>query len=355
MDYLRLLTNLEQKGKMKGVNFEGSFNLSHILFADDIVLFSEDNDEDISNLRESTIWRFLTEKKALWRRLICAKYNQAFVGDFPTKGSFGSTKSPWRLIIEGNDWFLPHIAWKINNGETVSFWNGFWHEKSPLATFAPRLFALSNIQQGSVKDHWRKASSDWNFQPRRPMRSHEVHLWDVPETSFSAPDQSRGEDCPIWKFNSSGAFDIASIKKALLNDGHHDVASISPSTFKNLWQSDIPKTGKFFIWSLLHECLNTMISYKKDFQIGVSILGGALCANATLKIWTTFLHLTPLLMASGIGWQIWWAGSKVPLTLWHYLERNNRIFNNLERSTAELWDDVKALTADEGAVWVSAW
>lgn len=51
MDYLRLLTNLEQKGKMKGVNFEGSFNLSHILFADDIVLFSEDNDEDISNLR----------------------------------------------------------------------------------------------------------------------------------------------------------------------------------------------------------------------------------------------------------------------------------------------------------------
>lgn len=52
MDYLsKLNLDLEQKGKIKGVSIENRFNLSHVLFANDILIFIEDIDEYPTNLR----------------------------------------------------------------------------------------------------------------------------------------------------------------------------------------------------------------------------------------------------------------------------------------------------------------
>ncbi|TYK05808.1 LINE-1 retrotransposable element ORF2 protein [Cucumis melo var. makuwa] len=52
MDYLsRLLSHLESSGAIKGVCLANDCNISHILFADDILLFVEDNDHFLNNLR----------------------------------------------------------------------------------------------------------------------------------------------------------------------------------------------------------------------------------------------------------------------------------------------------------------
>ncbi|KAA0048002.1 LINE-1 retrotransposable element ORF2 protein [Cucumis melo var. makuwa] len=52
MDYLsRLLSHLESSGAIKGVCLANDCNISHILFADDILLFVEDNDYFLNNLR----------------------------------------------------------------------------------------------------------------------------------------------------------------------------------------------------------------------------------------------------------------------------------------------------------------
>ncbi|KAA0050814.1 LINE-1 retrotransposable element ORF2 protein [Cucumis melo var. makuwa] len=52
MDYLsRLLSHLESTGAIKGVCLANDCNISHILFADDILLFVEDNDLYLKNLR----------------------------------------------------------------------------------------------------------------------------------------------------------------------------------------------------------------------------------------------------------------------------------------------------------------
>ena len=52
MDYLsRIINDLERKGKIGGVNLGPNLNLTHILFADDILIFVEDNDEYITNLK----------------------------------------------------------------------------------------------------------------------------------------------------------------------------------------------------------------------------------------------------------------------------------------------------------------
>ncbi|TYK15315.1 LINE-1 retrotransposable element ORF2 protein [Cucumis melo var. makuwa] len=60
MDYLsRLLSHLEASGAIKGVSLNNNCNISHILFADDILLFLEDNDFFLNNLRMAL---FLFEK-----------------------------------------------------------------------------------------------------------------------------------------------------------------------------------------------------------------------------------------------------------------------------------------------------
>ncbi|KAA0025183.1 reverse transcriptase [Cucumis melo var. makuwa] len=52
MDYLsRLLLHLEARGALKGVTFNNSCHISHLLFANDILIFVEDNDTYIDNLQ----------------------------------------------------------------------------------------------------------------------------------------------------------------------------------------------------------------------------------------------------------------------------------------------------------------
>ena len=54
MDYLStLLNHMEKQNHIKGVSFNGKHNLTHILFAYDILLFLEDDDKTIDNMRFS--------------------------------------------------------------------------------------------------------------------------------------------------------------------------------------------------------------------------------------------------------------------------------------------------------------
>ena len=106
------------------------------------------------------MWRFLNETDPFWKRIILAKYEQSFLGDIPTKGKYNSPKAPWRSITKGNEWFLPQIKWRINNGEVISFWHGDWHEHNPLYIQRPRLYALPTKKWNSIKDLWNEETME---------------------------------------------------------------------------------------------------------------------------------------------------------------------------------------------------
>lgn len=54
MDYFsRILLHLQRQDKIKGVFINDGCNLTHILFADDILIFVEDNEDYISNLKNA--------------------------------------------------------------------------------------------------------------------------------------------------------------------------------------------------------------------------------------------------------------------------------------------------------------
>lgn len=54
MDYFnRLILHLEQSNKIRGVFIKEGCNLTHLLFADNILLFMEPKDEYITNVRSA--------------------------------------------------------------------------------------------------------------------------------------------------------------------------------------------------------------------------------------------------------------------------------------------------------------
>ncbi|TYK21646.1 LINE-1 retrotransposable element ORF2 protein [Cucumis melo var. makuwa] len=105
----------------------------------------------------------------------------------------------------------------------------------------PRLYALSKFKHDSVKDMWNPHTNDWDIQIQRPLRDHEVQIWNDIKVVPVAPNQDRGASSPIWKINPDGVFDIASVKRALIDNDSFSTTTFQPNIFKVLWKSDIPK------------------------------------------------------------------------------------------------------------------
>lgn len=48
--------------------------------------------------------------------------------------------------------------------------------------------------------------SDWDFQPKRPLRSLEIQQWDSIKRELTIPCENRGQDLSSSKLNSNGLF-----------------------------------------------------------------------------------------------------------------------------------------------------
>ncbi|KAA0058554.1 LINE-1 retrotransposable element ORF2 protein [Cucumis melo var. makuwa] len=100
MDYLsRLLSHLESSGAIKGVCLANDCNISHILFADDILLFVEDNDYFLNNLRMA----LSLFERPQGSKLICQ--NQLWFQLMSSGLELWSV-----LLLELNNWKYAHIS-----------------------------------------------------------------------------------------------------------------------------------------------------------------------------------------------------------------------------------------------------
>ncbi|MFS7926581.1 hypothetical protein Hanom_Chr04g00298721 [Helianthus anomalus] len=92
-------------------------------------------------------WRFKTEKKGLWRRIVWAiHHNSRAWSDVPAKIS---VPGPWKNIVnirsnmENVNVDLTHaVSTKVANGLTTEFWLDNWAGSGPLYKIFPNLFKL---------------------------------------------------------------------------------------------------------------------------------------------------------------------------------------------------------------------
>lgn len=111
----------------------------------------------------------------------------------------------------------------------------------------PKLFALSQIPDGSIKNAWNQETLDWDIQPRRLLRDREIVSWNTVKDSFTSPHDSRGYDCPIWKHTTNGTFQTMALKEVLHNQTTRPNPPLGSECYKKLWKSYIPKKCKFFL------------------------------------------------------------------------------------------------------------
>ncbi|TYK29578.1 LINE-1 retrotransposable element ORF2 protein [Cucumis melo var. makuwa] len=418
MDYLsRLLNNLADKRKINGVNFSPNLNLTHILFADDILIFVEDRDDYVSNLKmilhlfesasglninlsKSTIFpinvptdpaKSIADSWGISKGHLPTSYLGMPLGGKPSSSNFWDNVlqkiqkklSSWKYsqlskggritLINSTLESLPiYQIWKVNDGEDISFWLDNWNGNAPLSLVVPRLFALSTNKKGSVKDFWNPSSNDWHLHINRPLRDHEKNLWHNIKASLPTPLPNRGLPKPLWKLNSNNIFDTASVKK-ILSEAPVSPANFHPNLYKTLWKVEFPKKCKFFIWTLIHGCINTADRLQKRLpNWALSPNWCYMCNKSQEDINHLFIHCpySQQLWSKAKALLKW---NRTPtdvqslvqnicslnirnqkglitfntsaILLWKiWLERNNRIFKQQGKDSQDLWEDILAQT-----------
>lgn len=82
-------------------------------------------------------------------------------------------------------------------------------------------------------------------------------IWNQIKTSLSIPYENKGLNKPLWNLKEDKQFTTISVKKAIFNDHPSNNSGFDDQLYKNLWKSAITKKCKFFIWSTIHEGINT--------------------------------------------------------------------------------------------------
>lgn len=194
-----------------------------------------------------------------------------------TIGRFNSLNAPWRSICKGIiEWINDQINWKINNGRYLS-WHSDWNDLSPLGLNVPRLFALSQMKNRSIREAWNEEVNDWDFKPWRSLCDREINLWSTIKSNFPSISNHRGLNISLWKLNSNGTFSTMSVKITIhISNSDGGDASL----YRHLWKSNIPKKMQkvFSLVCYAQWSSHRLIWYRKGWRICDATQIGVMCA-----------------------------------------------------------------------------
>ncbi|KAK3220709.1 hypothetical protein Dsin_014679 [Dipteronia sinensis] len=190
------------------------------------------------------IWRFGSEDRSLWRKVICAKYgvpNDNLFWDWKgTKASafvkavgslYDHESKTQKFINEG-------FTVVIGNGKRASFWFDRYGLQMPLREACPRIFALATKKEGSVHEFgsWQGSRWSWEIILRRPPFEWEKDQWRIFSTFLdSIKIRDCNHDTLAWSFCSNGIFSVGSFRRCMEDD-----ESDLNEEHKFIWQGICP-------------------------------------------------------------------------------------------------------------------
>ncbi|GKC37193.1 hypothetical protein Tco_1049577, partial [Tanacetum coccineum] len=144
-------------------------------------------------------WRFLTEKKALWRLVIRDFYGED--GGFYSSSNSSMVSGVWFYIIKASASidsidpdFKNSFYIKVSNGSNVSFWKDVWcRDGVHFMDAFPQLYALDSIQEA--------------------LGELEALIAKVGNLSLSRD----GCDKWQWKYDASGKFKVSTLSRVIQN------------------------------------------------------------------------------------------------------------------------------------------
>ena len=98
------------------------------------------------------LWRYGTERNALWRKVIEAKYGDGRGGwcTKPVTGTYGV--SAWKSIRSGWMDFSKFLQFDVGDGTRVNFWEDEWYRDCALKVAFPELYSISRTKKSLVSE-----------------------------------------------------------------------------------------------------------------------------------------------------------------------------------------------------------
>ncbi|KAK2662446.1 hypothetical protein Ddye_001020 [Dipteronia dyeriana] len=199
------------------------------------------------------IWRYGCEKSALWRKVVCAKYdtdrNSLFWNLIGKSSSSFSVKAVADLLMSNS---MSSRAIEegfkvvIGNGNKARFWNDIKIGLAILNEAFHRVFLLAIKKEGVVKEfgHWIGSMWTWEVKLRRQPFDWEKKQW---QFFLKCLDyvvlREPIEDVLAWGFCPNGRFFIGSFCKVL--EGYQSADMVQ---WRSPWRGLCPPKAGFFMW-----------------------------------------------------------------------------------------------------------
>ncbi|XP_057982289.1 uncharacterized protein LOC131167502 [Malania oleifera] len=242
----RMLKKAVHDGHMSGFGVEHiegrALVVSHLLFADDTLIFCDPDLDHILFLRvilmwfeavsglkinwasglgirkvrqfneallRNWLWRFRMEKAALWRQVIEVKYCYEWGAwcTRPVNGPHGV--GLWKNISRGWPSSSCHVLYDIGNGSNVKFWQDHWCGETSLAVSYPDLYRFCRDKEASVAELMKFDNGvlfwDVSFFKGMHLRALEA-LTSFMDTICGALVKGSGENKMCWKSDREKGF-----------------------------------------------------------------------------------------------------------------------------------------------------
>jgi hypothetical protein len=200
------------------------------------------------------VWRLIDNPDSLCAKVLKAKYYPN--GDILMAGPKSGSSFTWQSIVAGIQTFKRGCIWRIGSGENIKIWSDPWVPASPnRKIISPRgdciLTRVSELIH-PYTGQWDQELIINIFHSIDANRILQIPLYD---NGF--------EDFIAWRGTRSGNF---SVKSAYHTEWRHQFNGVScrsliagtplnNSTWKILWNLDVPAKVKIYCWRILHGVL----------------------------------------------------------------------------------------------------
>lgn len=167
-----------------------------------------------------------------------------------------NSKSPWYHIAQAPINVLDHIVWHINNGKDTLFlfWFHNWSPNGVLCKSVPRIFALISNPLLIVFEAWNRVLGIWEMHSQHPWLQREIEAWTSLTNQWHPPHNLSSNDVIKLMLSFDDLFNVKSLKLHM----HNILPDNTYRNVGNMWSSLWPKKCKFFIWTIIHNGLNSM-------------------------------------------------------------------------------------------------
>lgn len=222
--------------------------------------------------------------------------------------------SSWLVTDSSGDWFGDRLVRRLGNGDSILFSHDTWVGLQPLSRVFPRLFLVSNLQEGCVANFggWVDGVWSWRLVWRRNLFVWEEDL--VRDLLLLLQPLILNSDANRWEWvgDVSGVYSVRSAyacltEESLIASGFSDDQM---AILGRLWQSlALPKVISFS-WQLLLDRVPTRVNLVRrgvilDEEMASSILcGGDEESTLDLFMRCPFAQIVWYDVFRWLGWQL---------------------------------------------------